>query len=664
MKPITHISQFSLLVCSFALALTGYFILPVEPPLWLGLLLLLLGPAVFYLGRRYQQPVTKRVAVFVIAASIGFVWAQGRAHMQARVSAPPEFGAQTISGTLLWHEATPRGSRWDVVHQDTNGGAYVVRLYGKRAHLSAAQPGCAITVTADIEPLPTPIIMGGYDPRRDAWFAGRRGRGFIRDIDNVDCPDRLSWAYRLARARLALARHYRLNMSDDAGPVAAALVTGVRGAIDGSVRDAFRHSGLAHMLAISGLHMALFAGSVYALLRLLAALLPGLVLRYDVRKPCALISLSAATGYLFLSGAGVATQRAYIMLAIFFLAILLDRPAITMRNVLWAALLVLLWQPHAVMQAGFQMSFAAVMALVAVYEAWRRHDTLYLRFERLSPARQVLRRLWRYGTGLFVTSLIAGSVTGFIALVRFLQLGTYGLPANLLAMPLFATLIMPMAPVSLLLLPLGADGPILSLMQFGIESVLAVAGFFTASSGALFRPGVSAAFVMPLATIGFVVLCLVPTRWRLIGLAPLLVAFLGIGQGERPVLHMFGRDLIAVRGSDDALLVLRRNGHRYELDRLARYHGVTPEAPACPSVCRVWLKGGVRLAYHNRPIGLTQSCRNVDVVVMPFDEARYPCDALLFDKRAFQTRMHRQFSARKGKLVADEISNARLWQRD
>lgn len=140
----------------------------------------------FYLGRRYQRPVTKRVAVFVIAASIGFVWAQGRAHMQARVSAPPEFGTPTISGTLLWHEATPLGSRWDVEHQDTNGGAYVVRLYGKRAHLSEEQPGCAITVTADIEPLPTPIIMGGYDPRRDAWFAGRRGRSFIRDIDNVD----------------------------------------------------------------------------------------------------------------------------------------------------------------------------------------------------------------------------------------------------------------------------------------------------------------------------------------------------------------------------------------------------------------------------------------------------------------------------------------------
>jgi competence protein ComEC len=90
----------------------------------------------------------------------------------------------------------------------------------------------------------------------------------------------------------------------------------------------------------------------------------------------------------------VATQRAYIMLAIFFLAVLLDRPAITMRNVLWAALLVLLWQPHAVLQAGFQMSFSAVMALVAVYEAWRQRDTLHLRWERLSLAQQMMRSWW------------------------------------------------------------------------------------------------------------------------------------------------------------------------------------------------------------------------------------------------------------------------------
>lgn len=515
-----------------------------------------------------------------------------------------------------------------------------------------------------MKPLPPPIIIGGYDPRRDAWFAGRRGQGFVRSIDDVDCTQDLALRHHLARSRLVLARYYRAHMSDEAGPVAAALVTGVRGAIDKSVRDAFRHSGLAHMLAISGLHMALFAGSVYALLRLLAALSPSLVLRRDVRKPCAMISLTAATGYLFLSGAGVATQRAYIMLAIFFLAVLLDRPAITMRNVLWAALLVLLWQPHAVLQAGFQMSFSAVMALVAVYEAWRQRDTLHLRWERLSLAQQMMRRFWRYGSALFVTSLIAGSVTGFIAIIRFQQVGTFGLPANLLAMPLFGTLIMPMAPLSLLLMPVGLEKPALFLMQTGIESVVAIGDYFTAMRGALWRPGASAAFTMPLAALGFGVLCLATTRWRLIGLLPIIIALSGIGQAGRPALHMFGRDLIVVRTADAKLVVLRQRGKQYELDRLARHHGLVPETLSCRPSCRLVLQDDVTFAYHDRSVGLSKSCREVDVIAMPFAEARYPCDAQLFDSRAFKRRVHRQFSIEQEKLSAQKMRQERLWQQN
>ncbi|MCH1486521.1 MAG: ComEC/Rec2 family competence protein, partial [Alphaproteobacteria bacterium] len=397
-------------------------------------------------------------------------------------------------------------------------------------------------------------------------------------------------------------------------------------------------------------------------LRLLAALSPSLVLRRDVRKPCAMISLTAATGYLFLSGAGVATQRAYIMLGIFFLAVLLDRPAITMRNVLWAALLVLLWQPHAVLQAGFQMSFSAVMALVAVYEAGRQRDTLHLRWERLSLAQQMMRRFWRYGSALFVTSLIAGSVTGFIAIIRFQQFGTFGLPANLLAMPLFGTLIMPMAPVSLLLMPVGLEKPALFLMQTGIESVVAIGDYFTAMRGALWRPGASAAFTMPLAALGFGVLCLAAMRWRLIGLLHIIIALSGIGQAGRPALHMFGRELIVVRTADAKLVVLRQRGKQYELDRLARHHGLVPETLSCRPSCRLVLQDGVTLAYHDRSVGLSKSCREVDVIVMPFTEARYPCDAQLFDSRAFKRRVHRQFSIEQEKLSAQKMRQERLWQ--
>jgi competence protein ComEC len=653
-----------MVICGFVLAAAIYFIWPYEPSLFAAALPLSLAVLARGLGRIWQAEATKQAARIFLAMAVGFAWAQGRAHMQAAQTGTPVYGAQNISGTVEWHEAQARGSRWDVRLKDETGRYFMVRLYGKRAQLDAAQPGCVVNLTADIRPLPTPIVMGAYDPRRDAWFEARRGQGFIRELSGVECSHNIALRHYVARARLALARHYRAHMSKQAGPVAAALATGVRGAIDKAVRDAFRHSGLAHMLAISGLHMALFAGSVYALLRLLAACVPRLVLRRDVRKPCAMISLAAATGYLFLSGAGVATQRAYIMLAIFFLAILLDRPAITMRNVLWAALLVLLWQPHALMQAGFQMSFSAVMALVAVYEAWRQRDNLHLRWERLSPAQQIMRRGWRYGSALFMTSLIAGSVTGFIALVRFQQVGTFGLPANLLAMPVFGALIMPMVPVSLVLMPMGLEKPILFLMQTGIETVLAIAGYFTAMSGALWRPSASANFVMPLAVLGFGVLCLVPTRWRLLGLVPIIVAMGGVGQGEKPALHMFGRDLIVARTADHRLVVLRQRGKNYELDRLARHHGLTPEVLSCRPVCRLTLENNLRLAYHDRSAGLSKSCREMDMIIMPFAEARYACRAQLLDARAFKHYTHRQFISEKGKLGRQHLSKERLWQRD
>ena len=144
---------------------------------------------------------------------------------------------------------------------------------------------------------------------------------------------------------------------------------------------------------------------------------------------------------------------------------------------------------------------------------------------------------------------------------------------------------------------------------------------------------------------------------------PIVLALTGIGQGERPALHMFGRELIAAR-TDDAFLVLRQRGHQYELDRLARHHGLVPKEISCRPHCRLTLKGGIEFAYHDRLGGLTQSCRTVDVIVMPFEEARYSCRAQLFDSPAFAKRVHRQFTSEGGQLHRQRISKNRLWQRD
>lgn len=659
-------NNFSLSVVIFAAALAVFFASAEEPHVNAGLLGVfsaLIFLMLAYLGHHIWL---QRLAWGVIIFALGFAWAHFMTLAQYRGTGTPLTlqGEQEIDGRVTWSEPRARGSVVDISLRDAGGRAFGLRLYGKQAMASTLRPGCFARLTAELSPLALPSVIGGYDPRFVAWFDGRRGRGFIREVQTIDCGQRLNLRHRLARLRLRLAAHYRALMSDETGPVAAALVTGVRGKISRPVRDAFRQSGLAHMLAISGLHMALFAGSIYALLRYGAALWPRLVLRYDVRKPSAVLALMAASGYLLLSGASFATQRAYIMLAIFFLAILLDRPAITMRNVLWAALLVLVIQPHAIIQVGFQMSFGAVMALVCAYELWQKRDRFYVRLADMTPRQRVWNYIARYSAALAFTSLIAGTATGLVAIVHFYRIGVFGLPANLMAMPIFGTLIMPMAPLSLLAASAGLDAPFLAIMQFGIWLIIEWAQWLTAFDGAVRVFGASPDWVLPLMATGFLGLILVSGRYRLIGLIPILIAIGFIGRGERPLLHFIGRELIIAQDNLGHLHVLRNRGRDYELQRIMEFHG-HKQAPAMPCDNGCGLMGHDRriIAYLTNPKRLTVACRNSDIVILPFQTVKYPCKALVIDKTVFTSNAPLQIDVDGRRLEMKKQANGRFWQR-
>ncbi|MBT5518856.1 MAG: hypothetical protein HOK33_07950 [Rhodobiaceae bacterium] len=671
-------NHFSMLIVSFAVAMAVFFGWPHEPPVAVSFALGTLALIVLQYGEQNLRPRVRRLGILFLAFGCGFAWAQAYTHWQQASTgqiyiAPnqtpdaPYPAPRLLSGVIDWSEPTPRGSRVDLKYRDHLGKPLVLRLYGGQALASQLAPGCQVQMHVALEPLALPTVVDGYDPRASAWFHGQRGRGFIRQVETLDCTLAPSLGHRLARLRLKLAAHYRNTMSEEAGPVAAALVTGVRGMIAKPVREAFRHSGLAHMLAISGLHMALFAGSIYALLRFLAALWPGLILRHDVRKPCAIVALLAATAYLALSGASVATQRAYIMLAIFFLAILLERPAVTMRNVLWAAVIVLLWRPNAIMHVGFQMSFAAVMALVAVYEAWQRRDTLYTRMEEMAPLQRWLRMGWRYGSGLALTSLIAGTVTGYLALLHFHQIGTYGLPSNLLAMPIFATLIMPMTPLSLLMIPAGGEAAFSAVMQVGIEAVIAIAQYITSFDGALWKSGASPAWVLPLAGLGFIALCLVPNRYRWLGLAPIFLGLVFIGSGHRPIAHLFGNDVIVAQKAEGGLLLMRQNKRAFELGRIAQFHGQDISAlggeSQCENGCGLISKDRMTIAYLMHPRRLAVACQQTDLVILPFIPAPdYPCAALLIDKSSLRRNVPLQVVSDGRNLSIKKAARSRLWE--
>ena len=157
----------------------------------------------------------------------------------------------------------------------------------------------------------------------------------------------------------------------ETGAIAVALITGERGGITAATNAAYRDSGLIHILSISGLHMTIMAGAMFFTARFLLSLFPALVLRFDIRKWAAVAGALGALGYLLISGASPPAVRSFLMVLIMFMAILLDRPALALRNVALAALVMLVVTPESLIDVGFQMSFAAVVALIAGYEAWR-----------------------------------------------------------------------------------------------------------------------------------------------------------------------------------------------------------------------------------------------------------------------------------------------------
>ncbi|HSF92131.1 MAG TPA: ComEC/Rec2 family competence protein, partial [Paracoccaceae bacterium] len=291
-----------------------------------------------------------------------------------------------------------------------------------------------------------------------------------------------------------------------------------------------RASNLAHLLAISGLHMGLLTGFVFGLLRLI--LVP-LALWFPVKKWAAVAALLAGLGYLTLSGATVATQRAFIMTAVVFLAIILDRPALTLRSVALAATLILIVRPESLVEAGFQMSFAATTALVSVFEGLRSSGLW----------RKITKNRWRITKGflaLTTTTLVAGTATAPFSAIHFNQISNYGFAANLLAVPAMSLAIMPAAVIAAVATPLGLQAIPLSIMGAAIEWVLVVAKYFADRPGGvtyIIAPTVS---VLPLFAIGGLALCILVGRSRIFALVLLGTASLIWAQTERPQVLVTG----------------------------------------------------------------------------------------------------------------------------
>ncbi|WP_051630773.1 ComEC/Rec2 family competence protein [Afifella pfennigii] len=482
--------------------------------------------------------------------------------------------------------------------------------------------GARVGGRARLSPVPGPAVPGGYDPARAAFFQGIGAAGFVFGAFRLEAaPAGIRPLVRLAAFRRAIAQRILDTVPGPAGPIAAALLVGERGMIGEEEAEVLRVAGLAHILAISGLHMMLIAGTAFWLVRALLALSQAAALNWPLRKVAALLALTVGAFYLAISGGNVATIRAFIMAAVMFTAILLDRPALSLRNLAIAAFITVLMEPESVVEPGFQMSFAAVAALIAGWEAWRERPV-----ERLAEppgwAGRLAGAAFKAVFAIALTTLIAGLATAPFAAYHFGRFAAYSLLGNLLAMPLVSLLVMPAGLLTLLSMPFGLDPVPLALMAAGIESVLAVAAWVAELPGSSLAVAPFPAWTLLVMTAGFLWLCLWRSPVRLYGLVPLFggVLLAGVLAAHPDLIVDETGKAVAARGPDGALRVEGARAGSYLADVWLKTEqtsiGRIDAGFACDDMaCLFTLAGGARLSHIVSPFAFAEDCARAAIVV-------------------------------------------------
>lgn len=484
---------FALAPVFLALGIGAYFSLRVEPPeywLWIsGFVAALQGLAARRAGAIWGPMIWAGALI-----ALGFAVAGARAHrmhtpvldwryygpIEGRVVAMDRSASDALRLTLdrvvlsrVAPDDTPKRVR--------------VALHGQQGFVQI-EPGMTVILTGHLNGPGGPVEPGGFDFQRHAWFLRLGAVGYTRTpVLSLHPPGRDVWVF---RARMALADRIRQVLPDARGAFAAAVLTGDRSGMGQDTLQALRQSNLAHLLAISGLHMGLLAGFVFATLRFGLAAVPRVSLRIPAKQLAAFVALIVAAGYLALSGGNVATERAFVMVAVALGAVMVRRRALSLRAVAFAALIVLLWQPEALLGPGFQMSFAATTALVLVF-GWMR-DT----------DRKIGPRWAQPVVAVVISSGVAGAATAPIAAAHFNIIAQYGLVANLLSVPLMGIVVIPAGVLAILLMPLGLEGIGLWIMGQGLNWILGVAHRVSDLEGAV-RPVISPMpWVLPLLALG------------------------------------------------------------------------------------------------------------------------------------------------------------------
>lgn len=647
-----------------------YYALHDEPGLWLHAALpLLIG--FLFIRKRLPRFIALLVLALLLAAA-GASYAKFRTDAMGLTMLKAPLPIRSVSGTVHALQYVDKGVRItlsDVVIKgleavDTPGS---VRVSFRARHMPDLTLGQRINLRAALLPPSGPAMPNAFDFSRYFFFRHIGAVGYaippILIEGETSRSGILEWIDE-TRDRMTAAIHRTLPGAN--GAVAAGLITGDDAAIPEQVNEELRAANLLHIIAISGAHMVVIGGIVFVALRCVLVLIPGFGQRPAVKSITAFLTLLAITAYVAITGFELSAVRAYVMLAFVLIAILVRRDTDPLRSIALAALVMLLYDPSDITEPGFQLSFAATLALIAAFDVWFRDSLL--------EGASLLQKLIRMFGFLCLTTIVAQAATTTIILFHFNNFTPYGMISNLILTPVVTFIIMPMVALYFVFLPFGTEQWALYLLDYGIDAMLYVARSVAAWPHALsYLPAVTE-WGIALAVFGLLWLCLWQSRARRYGAIAVIIGTASLFTVQGPHLFLGPRagqiamdthkGYVMLRGRSGSLFAeLWANGtgnaHFTEY-RLAK---PLKEAECTRDSC-VINTAGTRIHISHTVADIKKGCPDADIWISGyhfFPEERARCGSAMtfIDRNDFDAKGAHWAMLRDGKL---QWHNTRMQQ--
>ncbi len=536
---------------------------------------------------------------------------------------------------------------------------------------------------AKLLPPSLPIYPGAFDIGKDMYFSkiSASGYAFYISKDKNRVNQDVWWSDALLaieRIRLKMSSRIISILGKETGSIVATIIAGDRSAISYDRVKAYRNSGLAHFLSISGLHMSMVSGLFFFGVRYVLALFPWMALNFNIKKISAFISIIASFAYLLISGAAVPTQRAFIMVAIVLLGVLMDRKALSLRTISFAAIVVMFISPEAVLGPSFQMSFFAVIALISAYETNFSKKYIVKNIRENSPKYKVV---YAYFIGVVFSDLIASLATTPFALYHFNQMAPYTLLANFCAAPFIGFVIMPFAVISALLMPIGLDKTPLLITGLGVEKLNQITDFVSSIKGSELITPHMPDWGIALIAFSMLWLCLWQLNWRYIGIVGIIIGLLSPWLEQKPDFYISAdSSTIAYKINGEFNVVkLKQNsfvqrhlfeylGQKYNKNQLLDVDKLRfqSEIMMCDNSSCIYKNNSKILALSLSPLSLHEDCVRADVIIALYPINQSNCSG---KKTIDIYDLHKNggyfiYLDNPTKIVnSKDVANDRLWNR-